>query len=59
MSEIVCVDFINKKSIFVCDAGGVYFSNRIYGIGEPENKANLSSIDTLPLEEQLEIKNTL
>lgn len=59
MKEIVCVDLINKKSIFIGETGDMYFSNSTYAIGESECKDNLCNIDALSPEEQLEIKNTL
>lgn len=59
MKENICVDIIKKKAIFIGEKGEIFFSDKMYEIGEAENQDNLSSIYILPLEEQQEIKNTL
>lgn len=59
MNESICVDIINKRAIFIGEKGEIFFSDKMYEIGEAENQDDLSSIYILPLEEQREIINTL
>lgn len=57
--EYICIDFVNKKAIFIGEFGDFYFSKSLYEIGESEVLEKLNSISVLPLNEQLEIKNAI